>query len=1302
MAKREQQKKFPQRKKNRLALRAGIIYFGIPALVIAILLLIGGNIINVISDDFSRRLARQYSIEAAANFITATNSHFVLAQQLAHSTAISRWMVYGDDEGIRARAIEEIIGYAAFAPHVFLMFSSYESLDVYDLRVGFAEEDFVPWWQIEENRALWFFEARDAKLPFSLNIQRTRPVDDRFDIYVWTNHRMYYQNRFVGIVTAGSPFQSVFDAVFGGYDAAHRRGYIIDYSGMVRVDSAELLKVFYEGWSHPAVMPEAIDNPALTDGINAHLQTKVGGAFQLGVELSDTIPIHGDFRYASIAPIIGTNWSVVVLSSHAGFDMQYMFAISSIFAVLIISVLIGNLLMRRIALVPLYKLTKSTASASLTEDTELFGLERDDEIGDLARSIKESRKTLEHRERMLNTVNQAAQILLTSNEDSMKAVAKGMEIVGRNIGATRVHLWRNEMIDGELHFALKHNWVIEGDDPKKEIYVGMSFPYRNRPGWLEMLTRGERINSPVFKLPPENTNFLTEYDIKSIAIQPLLINNELFGSLSVSDCQQERVFTDNEMEMLASTGLMFANALIRSEQETAIKEALEAERDTHEFNKAILDAAPLVIGLWTEDGKPVAGNKQTLDFFGVHDSQIVTDNLYAYSPEFQPCGTPTPTKASMYYQKAFKEGYVRFEWLHKRSDGELIPTECIYKTYKSKGKTMLLSYTIDLREVKKAMAEMQRIEVAEESNKAKSRFLARMSHEIRTPLTAILGISEIQLRSPTLSRHTGEAFSKVYDSAQLLLNIVNDILDFSKIESGKMPIAEQVYEVASLANDVAQLHIVHLEHKNITFQMHIDEQLPALLIGDMLRIRQIINNLISNAFKYTEFGSVSLSLECEKIQSDSVMLAITVRDTGFGMSEEQLEAAKANEYSRFHEAEERFISGTGLGIPIVHSLVEMMNGQIHFESDLGKGTKVVVSIPQKTCGAQALGKETAARLENFDIFSGQVAKKSQFVPEPMPYGKVLVVDDVDANLFVARGFLSFYDLSVETCLSGQDAIDKIDQGIVYDIIFMDYLMPALNGIETMHIMREMGYKHPIVALTANALVGQAEEFMENGFDDFLSKPIQTVRLNEVLTKFIRNKQPPEVIAAAIAEAKAKPPVRRGGIENFLGNAAVAEKLRIEFARNHKKSFENISQSLEAGDIKAAHLLAHTIKSSAGLIGEDSLAEAAKAAENLLRDGKTPDNAQLSALKNELARVLEKISVQETPPHPADNTFEKSKAIALLDELKLLLDNNNTDSLNLSEELRVIPEAAIIVRQIEEFEFEAALKSINVLRDIWEE
>jgi len=392
-----------------------------------------------------------------------------------------------------------------------------------------------------------------------------------------------------------------------------------------------------------------------------------------------------------------------------------------------------------------------------------------------------------------------------------------------------------------------------------------------------------------------------------------------------------------------------------------------------------------------------------------------------------------------------------------------------------------------------------------ESNRAKSRFLAQMSHEIRTPITAVMGISEIQLRGQAMPPHTEEAFVKIYDSSKTLLRIINDILDFSKVESGRMSLTEKEYDVASLISDTAQLRLVYLENKDISFQVYIDEQIPVKMVGDALRIRQIINNLLTNSFKYTESGIVRLSLRCEEAEEEGyVKFIVAVQDTGIGMSEKQIEALKDNEYLRLHENEKPYVVGTGLGLSIVYSLAQIMNAQFEIKSKVGKGSLATICIPQKIASPEVLGKETAERLQNFESSMRSVPKKLDFEAKPMPHGKILVVDDVETNLYVVEAMLDTFELNTELCKNGQEAINKIKQGKVYDIIFMDHMMPGMDGIEVTRILRDTGYDRPIVALTANAMKGQAEMFMNNGFSGFMSKPVDINLLYSYLMRYVKS------------------------------------------------------------------------------------------------------------------------------------------------------------------------------------------------------
>jgi len=453
-------------------------------------------------------------------------------------------------------------------------------------------------------------------------------------------------------------------------------------------------------------------------------------------------------------------------------------------------------------------------------------------------------------------------------------------------------------------------------------------------------------------------------------------------------------------------------------------------------------------------------------------------------------------------------------------------------------KDVHMQYSVDITELVAAKV------AAEQSNRSKGIFLAQMSHEIRTPMNAILGISEIQLRDSSLSPDAEEGYKKIYESGNLLLNIINDILDFSKIEAGKMEISPDVYDIPSLLNDSVLVNRLRFESKPIEFNLKVDNNTPLQLIGDELRIRQILNNLLSNAFKYTDEGEVGLSIAVEsKNDDDNVMLVFIVSDTGQGMDITQIERL-FDEYTRFNLETNRSVSGTGLGMNITKRLVDLMNGELSVTSQVGKGTVFTVRLPQKSCGSVVCGSEVIERLRNFTFNSSSITKKVQILHEYMPYGRVLVVDDVESNLYVAKGMLFPYGMFIDTANSGFKAIEMIKNNPRYDIVFMDHMMPKMDGIQTTKIIRDSGYTGRIVALTANAVVGQAEMFLSNGFDDFIAKPIDSRKLDLILKLYVRDIQPPEVIEAARRQVDQRQPFTRGDTITNQGKRAKSDFLKV--------------------------------------------------------------------------------------------------------------------------------------------------------------
>lgn len=405
-------------------------------------------------------------------------------------------------------------------------------------------------------------------------------------------------------------------------------------------------------------------------------------------------------------------------------------------------------------------------------------------------------------------------------------------------------------------------------------------------------------------------------------------------------------------------------------------------------------------------------------------------------------------------------------------------------------------------------------DAADKANKAKSNFLANMSHEIRTPMNAIIGMGEMILRE-TKEDKTRKYASDIESAGKTLLSIVNDILDLSKIESGKMELVPVEYEFASVLNDTVNMTMNKAQEKGLTYNLTTDPGIPSVMFGDEIRIRQIILNIVNNAIKYTNKGGIAIDFSFDKEKSE---LKCSVKDDGIGIKSDDLDKLFSS-FQRLDETRNRNIEGTGLGLAITKQLTEMMGGGIEVESEYGKGSTFVTRVVQKVIDDTPIGDYT-------EHLAKAMKEKEQYVPELVaPNARVLIVDDNEMNLEVITELMGATRMQITTALSGKECIALLEKES-FDLILLDQMMPGMSGIQTLSNIRErhLADDTPIIALTADAIVGARDTYIKEGFTDYLSKPIMYSELEAALkknidTKLILTKEELEALQAEEAKKK---------------------------------------------------------------------------------------------------------------------------------------------------------------------------------------
>lgn len=531
---------------------------------------------------------------------------------------------------------------------------------------------------------------------------------------------------------------------------------------------------------------------------------------------------------------------------------------------------------------------------------------------------------------------------------------------------------------------------------------------------------------------------------------------------------------------------------------------------------------------------------------------------------------------------------------------------------------LILTAFSTIQDVFRLEKEKQQAILASES---KVQFLANMSHEIRTPINAVLGMDEMILRE-SKSGNITEYAQDIQSAGRSLLSLINDILDFSKIESGKMEILPVEYDLASVLNDCYHMVAMRAREKNLKLHVENDPLLPSRLYGDEVRIRQIITNLLTNGVKYTEQGHVTLQMTGER-SGDYINLRVVVKDTGIGITEENMKKL-FDSFQRVEEIRNRNIEGTGLGLAITKQLVELMDGKIWVESQYGKGSVFYVEFPQKIISDEEIGNFAERYRKNMEKMKDY--KESFIAPE----ARILVVDDVPMNLKVIQGLLKSTEIQIETAESGKQCLDMIKRK-TYHLIMLDHMMPEMDGIETLHRMMEMedypSKDAKVIMLTANAIMGAKEEYLAEGFCDYLSKPVRANELEEMVSKHL----PPEMVMYKSEETtwvepekeeKTEENVEKTFLEKLdfldvqtgLAYCAEDEDFYKEMLRDYMEGnkIPELTEMYDGEDWENYRIQIHALKSTSLSIGAVELSEEAKQLEQAAKD----DNIEFIRLHHE--------------------------------------------------------------------------------------
>ena len=705
----------PDMRPKKRNISAKVLTFNIVLLMFVLVLISTAAVVMVrnVASEASENLARFYSIEAVGKFIAYFNQDLVLVEKVSLSKAVTGWFANEKNEERRLAAYDEMMDYAGMLHSASLYFVINESLNEFSVNGTATLDDFEPFDKIDPAIPYdkWYYDCINSPNPYTLNIDVDKVTNTR---RLWINHKVLDGDKIVGVFCSGLPFDVIIKNLFFQYDTANAVGYVINKKGVINMYSAAPDLDFDEVDFY---IHDENQDPIFASTIDSYLKGIPEKYFD-----EEAPPVvfrlnTGSYRFVSMAPIAGTDWSVV-----AFYNSRSLFSAMSLIPVLLVMLsafvlyaMAINVLIRSLVLAPLGKMAKSISGAKLNTG-EIYGQDRMDEIGEVAQTVFDLRDSLskynavlieaaqerERQDQLLQAVNRTAAVLLSSTDevDFEASLQEGMEIMGHCMDVDRIYIWKKENIDGAPHYVQKYQWMNDLGRQKNPVSIANRYLSSYTQDWEENFIRNECVNKPIREMRAETQELLKSHGVRSILNIPVYLQDHFWGFVDFDDCHKERIFSEEETSILKSSSLMMVSAIEKNVQDIFV-------RDAHERLSQVLDANPLYCNLFDSQHNAIFCNEESLKLFDVKTKEEYLRRFWDLSPKYQPDGQLSREKGLAHLATAFKEGRSVFEWMHQKLDGTPIPSEITLVRIKYDDEYRVAGYGRDIRLYKKMMKEIE-------------------------------------------------------------------------------------------------------------------------------------------------------------------------------------------------------------------------------------------------------------------------------------------------------------------------------------------------------------------------------------------------------------------------------------------------------------------------------------------------------------------------------------------------------------------------------------------------------------------